>query len=116
VEDGVHRTVTLNLRIARLVVADLTEARPNCYYELGVAHALKKQVIHLAYASEELHFDVKDWNFIIYSRLDELADELRQRILGTVGRGDVPARGDRIRVALELAWRSTGTSAPYGEA
>ena len=75
-----------NLRTARLVIADITEARPNCYYELGIAHALRKEVIHLAYAGKDIHFDVKDWNFIIYSRIDELASALRERILGTAGR------------------------------
>jgi hypothetical protein len=92
--DRITERIFLNLRTARLVVADLTEARPNCYYELGIAHALRKEVIHLAYAGQDIHFDVKDWNFIIYSRLDELARALRERILGTVGRGGAePADG-----------------------
>jgi hypothetical protein len=76
-----------NLRAARFVVADLTEARPNCYYELGVAHALRKEVIHLAYSEDPdaIQFDVKDFNFIIYSRIDDLAFSIRERVLGTVG-------------------------------
>lgn len=74
-----------NIREARLVLADLTEARQNCYYELGVAHALKKDVIHLASSVEDIHFDVKDYNFILYSRIDELAETLRDRILSTIG-------------------------------
>lgn len=78
--------VFANIRTARLVLADLTEARPNCYYELGVAHALRKEVIHLTYVGHDIHFDVKDMNFIVYSRLDQLSEALRARILGTVGR------------------------------
>ena len=81
--------IFLNLRTARLVIADLTEARPNCYYELGVAHALRKEVIHLAYSGQDIHFDVKDWNFIIYSRIDELAASLRDRILATSGQASL---------------------------
>lgn len=77
-----------NIEAARFVVADLTEARPNCYYELGVAHSLRKEVIHLAYSGDPgaIHFDVKDFNFIVYSRIDELAASLRERVLATVGR------------------------------
>lgn len=77
-----------NIQAARFVVADLTEARPNCYYELGVAHSLRKEVIHLAYSGDPgaIQFDVKDFNFIVYSRIDELATRLRERVLATVGR------------------------------
>jgi hypothetical protein len=79
--------IVRNLRAARFVVADLTEARPNCYYELGVAHSLRKEVIHLAYSGDPgaIHFDIKDFNFIVYSRIDELAASLRERVLATVG-------------------------------
>jgi hypothetical protein len=73
-------------------VADLTEARPNCYYELGVAHTLRKEVIHLAYSSNDIHFDVRDFNFILYSRIDILAQKLHERILATVGHGPTSAR------------------------
>lgn len=85
--DSITERIFHNLRTAKIIVADLTEARPNCYYELGIAHALRKEVIHLAYSGQDIHFDVKDWNFIIYSRIDELTRKLRERILATVGRG-----------------------------
>lgn len=77
--------ITLNIRRARFIIADLTEARPNCYYELGLAHALEKQVIHIAASTTELHFDVKVLNFIVYSSAADLRKRLRERIKGTVG-------------------------------
>lgn len=73
-----------NIRKAAFIVADVTEARPNCYYELGVAHALGKEVIHLANSKDYVHFDVTDFNFIIYSRHEELAQKLRRRINFTI--------------------------------
>jgi hypothetical protein len=50
---------------ARFVVADLTDARPNCYYEVGYAHALGKPVILLAKEGTERHFDIStyQWNY-----------------------------------------------------
>ncbi len=66
-------------------MADVTEARPNCYYELGIAHALGKEVIHLANDSADIHFDIKDFNFILYSRVTDLQQKLEQRIAATVG-------------------------------
>ena len=37
-----------------LVIAELTGNNPNVLYELGLAHALKKPVIHLTQALEEV--------------------------------------------------------------
>ena len=73
-----------NIKVARFIVADLTESRPNCYYELGIAHAFEKSVIHIANSEEDIHFDIKDFNFIIYSRIDELKERLKERILKTI--------------------------------
>ena len=50
-----------------LIVADLTSSNPNVYYELGIAHALGKPVIHLTQALEEVPFDLKPYRFIEYS-------------------------------------------------
>jgi hypothetical protein len=50
---------------SRFVVADLSDARPNCYYEVGYAHSLRKPVIILAKEDTERHFDISTykWNF-----------------------------------------------------
>ena len=50
-----------------LIVADLTSSNPNVYYELGIAHALGKPVIHLTQALEEVPFNLKSYRFIEYS-------------------------------------------------
>jgi hypothetical protein len=97
-----------NIQAARFVVADLTEARPNCYYELGVAHSLRKEVIHLAYSGDPgaIQFDVKEFNFIVYSRIDELASRLRERVLATVGRA-----GPKRRWLIPVLQRTAKASA-----
>jgi hypothetical protein len=69
--DSIRARILSNIRKAKFIVADVTEARPNCYYEIGVAHSIEKNVIHLANATCDIHFDVKDFNFIVYSRIDE---------------------------------------------
>jgi hypothetical protein len=77
--------VLQQIEAARFVVADLTEARPNCYYELGWAHRAGKEVIPTIHVSTPIHFDVKDYNFIIYETASDLCDRLEERIRLTVG-------------------------------
>jgi len=50
---------------SRFIIADLTDARPNCYYEVGYAHAQGKPVIILAKEGTPRHFDISTykWNF-----------------------------------------------------
>lgn len=55
--DSVHR--------ARLVIADLTHANPNVFYELGICHALGKDVI-LITQDAEVPFDVRHIRHIRY--------------------------------------------------
>lgn len=46
-ETELNRTtpVILNLRVADLVIVDITGDNPNIMYELGIAHALRKYVL-----------------------------------------------------------------------
>lgn len=50
---------------SRFIIADLTDARPNCYYEVGYAHAVGKPVIILAKEGTTRHFDISThkWNY-----------------------------------------------------
>lgn len=42
---------------ADLAIADLTYLNPNAFYELGIRHAVKKPVIHMARSGTKLPFD-----------------------------------------------------------
>jgi hypothetical protein len=50
-----------------LIVADLTGSNPNVYYELGIAHALRKPVVLLTQSVEELPFDLRPYRVIPYN-------------------------------------------------
>ena len=79
--------VLQQIETSRFVVADLTEARPNCYYELGWAHRARKEVVLTIHSGTPIHFDVKDYNFVVYESASELHDRLHKRILETMGDG-----------------------------
>src|SRR5262245_13854859 len=73
-------TVIDRIQHADFILADLTDERPNCYYELGYTHTLRKNVIHTINKASSVHFDVRDFNFIVYTRLQDLQEKLKNRI------------------------------------
>ena len=54
------------IRRAEVVVADVTGNNPNVFYELGLAHALGKEVIVIAQGSEHTPFDVSTARILHY--------------------------------------------------
>ena len=55
-----------HIKKASLIICDLTEERPNVYFELGYARAIGKKIILCAKEGTKLHFDVKQNHFICY--------------------------------------------------
>ena len=69
---------------AAFVIVDLTDLRPNVFYELGYADGLGKKAVITAKAGTELPFDVKDMPTICWSGQRQLRENLRQRIISVV--------------------------------
>jgi hypothetical protein len=67
------------IRQARFVVADLTNERPNVYFELGYARGLGKTVITILRSGTTPHFDVRDWTYLEYSDSRPLERDLLER-------------------------------------
>ncbi len=60
--------IVRGLEEARVVIAEVTPANKNVFYELGYAHALKKDTILLVEkcSVDELPFDIKGYRCILY--------------------------------------------------
>ncbi len=67
---------------AAFIIVDLTELRPNVFFELGFAEGLKKPRIVTAKDGTELPFNVKDFPVTFWSPLDmkKLHDDLTVRV------------------------------------
>lgn len=65
---------------SEIVLADLTGARPNCYYETGVAYATGRELVLTAREEEEVHFDLSVHRFIRWKTEHDLRTQLRQRL------------------------------------
>lgn len=68
--DSIGQHVIRSIVEADLVIADLTGHNPNVFYELAVAHAFRKPVVHLISIGERLPFDVFDQRTIHYDISD----------------------------------------------
>lgn len=51
---------------AKVIIAEITPANPNVYYELGYAHALNKPTILIAEKPTQLPFDVSPFRVLFY--------------------------------------------------
>jgi hypothetical protein len=69
---------------ARFVVADLTNRNPNVFYEVGLAHAIGKDVILLTQNIADVPFDLRNIRCIRYDLtadgLKKLGTQLRQTV------------------------------------
>lgn len=65
---------------SRFIISDLTGARPNCYYETGFLHALGKEIILTCHSSENIHFDLAGYRFIIWETESDFRRLLKARI------------------------------------
>ena len=76
-----------------LIVADLTGANPNVFYELGLAHALRKRVILLTQSIDEIPFDLQGYRLVEYSthfvQIEKAKKQLRELAEGA-SQGQIP--------------------------
>jgi len=68
------------IRTSAFVIADVSEDRPNVFYELGYAQGLKKKVVVTARTGTKLPFDISDVPVIFWDEQQDLKSKLRKRI------------------------------------
>lgn len=77
---SINQQILQNIAISKLILAELSGERPNCYYEAGFAQALGKNVILTIRENEQIHFDLATYRFIRWSTENELRTKLRGRL------------------------------------
>lgn len=77
--------IWLNIKKSKFLIADLTDRNPNVFYELGLAHALSKEVILLTQNLNDIPFDLRHYRIIVYqdsiSGSDKLKNTLKEFII-----------------------------------
>lgn len=75
-----------SIKKAAFIIADLTDQKPNVYYELGYAHGIRKPVVVTAFKGTELPFDIKDIPTIFWESQKQLKEKLKERIITIAGK------------------------------
>ena len=76
----VMQWVQNRIRTSSLVVADLTDANPNIYLEVGYAWGCGVPVVLVTQATDHLKFDVRGQRCLVYSSIRELEESLRAEL------------------------------------
>jgi hypothetical protein len=77
------------IKSASLVIADLTDANPNVYLEVGYAWGCGVPTILVVKDPKELKFDVRGQRCLVYRKIRELEELLRSELQNLKSRGAI---------------------------
>ena len=86
----IFQDIQREIEQAEIVIAEITPANPNVFYELGYAHALGKPTILLAQRESKLPFDIRSYRVVFYNDTiggkGEVERDLRRHLEAIAGR------------------------------
>jgi hypothetical protein len=86
----IFQDIQREIEQAEIVIAEITPANPNVFYELGYAHALGKPTILLAQRESKLPFDIRSYRVVFYNDTiggkGEVERDLRRHLDAIAGR------------------------------
>src|SRR5262245_49587780 len=70
-----------NIEQSGLIICDLTEEKPNCYFELSWAMAHKRKIIVTAKKGTKIHFDVSRFTIRFWENQRELRELVKDHAI-----------------------------------
>lgn len=86
VNERITDRILESIQKAEYVIVDLTESRPNVFYEAGYAQGIGKLPIYIARQGTHLEFDLKDYPIIFFDSYRDLKIGLEARLRGLAER------------------------------
>lgn len=85
--ERIDAKIIAEIKNSRFIVADVTQQKAGVYYEAGFAHGLRIPVIWCVRRDDldNVHFDTRQYNHILWETEEELKVKLRDVILATIG-------------------------------
>lgn len=77
---NINKQILENIAKSKIILAELSGERPNCYYEAGFAHALGKEIIFSANENTHVHFDLASYRFIRWGTESDFRRQFRERL------------------------------------
>jgi hypothetical protein len=74
--------VRARIRSASIVIADLTEANPNVYLEVGYAWGRGVRTVLIVKSTDQLKFDVRGQRCLVYRKIRDLEERLTTELKG----------------------------------
>lgn len=84
---GIMEYVRGRIETASVVIAELSDANPNVYLEVGYAWGKDRPTILLVKDEKALQFDVRGQRCLVYERIRDLEDMLAQELKGMLANG-----------------------------
>lgn len=78
---GIIELIEEKICEADIIVADMTDQDPNVFYEVGIAHIMKKPVALLVQNVKDIPFDLRNKNHIVYGGKIKLLREKLCKLL-----------------------------------
>lgn len=66
---------------SRVVIVNINGRNPNVFYELGICHAIGKNVIIISSLKDEIPFDVMSKSIVLYKDIESLKNKLKDELL-----------------------------------
>jgi hypothetical protein len=66
---------------SKIIICDCTGRNPNVFYEIGIAHALGREVILITQSDADIPFDLRHLRYITYRNSAEALDALNARLV-----------------------------------
>jgi hypothetical protein len=97
--------IIAEIQKSTFLIADLTCHRGGVYYEAGIAKGHGVPVILTCHSDDfaSMHFDVRQFNCIRWTTPDQLAKQLRKRIIQVHGRGPIHTTNKRTQARKQLS-------------
>jgi hypothetical protein len=91
-QQNILQTIVREIASADLVIADVTTINANVFYELGLAHGLRRPTVLIAQSLDEIPFDLRSYRVVVYSTQfdqvsllkDSLNDIARRHLHGEI--------------------------------
>lgn len=105
--EGMLEQIFNQISKADVIVADMTGRNPNVFYEVGYAHALNKITLLLTQNTDDIPFDLRHRQHIVYSNINELRSQLIKYLTWAIAEAGRRAKGaGSQQLAVFIGWNN----------